>query len=129
MFSFTSRYLVSEHFHFKSKNTLFRRAGVKRFHFKISREKRYHDRGQEIGKYCPLTGTNQIAGFSGYRPLTVKQINKCNYFLICLFDRSKCSSKTIEKRARSVVTNQVSSPRRVGHPKRLEKEQKINPDH
>ena len=54
MFSFTSQYLASKNFHFKSKNTLFRRAGVKRFHFNISREKRYRDRGQEIGKYCPL---------------------------------------------------------------------------
>ena len=54
MFSSTSRYLVSENFQFKSKNTLFRRAGVKRFHCKISRENRYHDCGQEIEKYCPL---------------------------------------------------------------------------
>ena len=54
MSSSTSRYLVSEIFHFKSKNTLFRRAGVKSFHFKISSEKRYRDSGQEIGKYCPL---------------------------------------------------------------------------
>ena len=55
MFSFTSQYLVSKNFHFKSKNTHFRRAGVKSFHFKISREKRYRyrDRGQEVGKYCP----------------------------------------------------------------------------
>ena len=54
MFSITSQYLVSKNFHFKTKNILCRRTGVKRFHFKISREKRYHDRGQEIGKYCPL---------------------------------------------------------------------------
>ena len=36
----------------------------------------YHDRGQEIGKLLPAPGTNQIAGFSGYRTLTIKEINK-----------------------------------------------------
>ena len=80
MFSFTSQYLVSKNFHFKSNNTLFRRAGVKRFHFKISREKRYRDRGQGDRKILPAPGTNQIAGFSGYRPLTIKEINKNKYY-------------------------------------------------
>ena len=27
-------------------------------------------------KILPAPGTNQIAGFSGYRPLTIKEINK-----------------------------------------------------
>ena len=36
----------------------------------------YHARGQEIGKYCPLPGTNKIVGFSEYRLLMIKEINK-----------------------------------------------------
>ena len=31
-------------------------------------------------KIPPAPGTNQTAGFSGYRPLTIKEINKINYF-------------------------------------------------
>ena len=33
---------------------------------------------KEIGKYCPLPEP-KIAGFSGYRPLTIKEINKTGY--------------------------------------------------
>jgi len=29
-----------------------------------------------VVKKLPAPGTNQIAGFSGYRPLTIKEINK-----------------------------------------------------
>ena len=41
----------------------------------------YHARGQDIGKYCPLPEPirNQIEGFSRYRPLTIKDINKFSY--------------------------------------------------
>ena len=31
-------------------------------------------------KILPAPGTNQIAGFSGYRPLTIKEINNTGYF-------------------------------------------------
>jgi len=31
-------------------------------------------------KILPDPRTNQIAGFSGYRPLTIKEINKYNYY-------------------------------------------------
>ena len=31
----------------------------------------------------PAPGTNQIAGFSGYRPLTIKEMNKTCYFHEC----------------------------------------------
>ena len=37
-------------------------------------------------KILPAPGTNQIAGFSGYHPLTIKEINK---FLL-LFGRHVC---------------------------------------
>ena len=41
----------------------------------------------------PAPGTNQIAGFSGHRPLTIKEINKkVNSYLrvVCLYIAVKC---------------------------------------
>ena len=37
----------------------------------------------------PAPGTNQIAGFSGYRPLTIKEINEKSYWQTTLMGLQK----------------------------------------
>ena len=73
MFSFASQYLVSKNFHFKSKNTIFRQISLQDFPRKALPWPWSGDR-----KILPAPGTNQIAGLSGYRPLTIKEINNMN---------------------------------------------------
>ena len=60
--------------------------------------RRNRDRGQEIGKILPAPGTNQIAEFSGYRPLTIKEINK--WWLLKL----KTEGQTIYRKPQRKVT-------------------------
>ena len=56
----------------------------------------YHARGQEIGKYQL---TNQIAGFSGYRPFTIKEINKYIYIYSFLILKSNSYVKQAGSKA------------------------------